>query len=257
MRGGTRIDVDINNTVTVVDGENNVVRQYGADLKLLKEIGGPGWSEDRFDHPAGVWARNGIDIFVADYGNHRIQRFDRQLVFISSFSTRERSNPDERFGYPTDVALSRLGDLFICDSENTRILKVSGLSKVERIFGDFGAGRGRLHTPNQLDIGPNDKIYVQDGKRVVVFDTFGNFVHAIEGLFEHDPLIYADDEGLVALADMRFYVFDRDDKPLTAVPVDTARVVSTPRAFALSRDSAYVLTREGIVKLVSPRESRK
>jgi hypothetical protein len=250
------LDVDINGTVIVVDGEKSVIRQYTHDLVLVKEIGGTGWGDDQFDQPSGVWARNGIDIFVADYGNHRIQRFDRQLVFISSFSTRDRGNPDERFGYPTDVALSRLGDLFICDSENTRILKVSGLRKVERIFGDFGAGRGRLHTPNQLDIGPNDNIYVQDGKRIVVFDNFGNFIHAIEGLFEHDPLIYADEDGLVALAGMRFFVFDRDDKPLTEVALDTTRVVSAPRAFALGRDAAYVLTSEGIVKLISPRESR-
>lgn len=254
-RGGTRIDLDINGKVTVVDGENNVVRQYSADLRLLKEIGGPGWSDDRFDHPAGVWARNGIDIFIADYGNHRIQRFDRQLVFISSFSTRDRDNPDERFGYPTDVALSRLGDLFICDSENARIVKVSGLSKVERIFGDFGAGKGRLRNPNQVDVGPNDNIYVQDGKRIVVFDNFGNFIHAIDGLFEQDPLIYADEEGLVALAGLRFFVFGRDDQPLTTVALDTSRVQSLPRAFALGRNIAYILTREGIVKISNPRES--
>ncbi len=252
--GGTRSDVDINGRVTVVDGENNVLRQYSGDLVLLKEIGGKGWSDDRFDQPAGVWARNGIDIFVADYGNHRIQRFDRQLVFISSFSTRDRDNPDERFGYPTDVALSRLGDLFICDSENARIVKVSGLSKVERTFGGFGAGKGRLQRPNQLDIGPKDNIYVQDGTRIVVFDTFGNFIHAIDGLFSEEPLLWADEAGLVALAGMRFFVFDTEDRPQTTVAIDSSRVRSTPRAFALGRDAAYILTREGIVTLSNPRE---
>ncbi|MER3525311.1 MAG: hypothetical protein C4326_15025 [Ignavibacteria bacterium] len=253
MYGGTRLDVDINGVLTVVDGERNVVRQYSRDLVLLKEIGGSGWSNDQFDKPAGVWARNGIDIFVADYGNHRIQRFDRQLTFISSLLTRDCENPDERFGYPTDVALSRLGDLFICDTENSRVVKVSGLSKVERTFGGFGAGKGRLQKPNQLDIGPNDNVYVQDGRRIVVFDNFGNYVQAIEGLFEQDPLVYADEKGLVALDGKRFYMFDENVMPVATVELDTTLVRGTPRAFALGRGVAFVLTADGITCIPDPR----
>lgn len=253
--GGTRLDVDIHGTVTVVDGEKNVVRQYSRELVLLKEIGGSGWGGDQFDKPAGVWARNGIDIFVADYGNHRIQRFDRHLTLISSLFTRDREDPNERFGYPTDVALSRLGDLFICDMENSRVLKVSGLSKVERTFGGFGAGKGRLYKPNQLDIGPNDNVYVQDGRRVVVFDTFGNYVHAIEGLFEQDPLMYADEKGLVVLDGKRFYVFDDNMRRLATVVLDTMLVRGTPRAFALGRGDAFVLTADGITRIPDPRMS--
>ncbi|HXF99886.1 MAG TPA: NHL repeat-containing protein [Bacteroidota bacterium] len=247
------LDVDINGTVIVVDGEKNVVRQYTPELVPTKEIGGAGWSDDQFDRPAGIWARNGIDVLIADYGNHRIQRFDRQLSFISSFSTRDRDNPEERFGYPTDVALSRLGDLFICDSENARILKVSGLSKVERTFGGLGAGKGRLYRPQQIEVGPSDNVYVQDGKRIVVFDAFGNYLLTIEGLFASEPLIYADERGLVALADTRFFVFDRDDRPIASVEVDTSKVRSSPEAFALGRGVVYILTQDGILTLPDPR----
>lgn len=258
---GTRLDVDINGTVVLVDGEKNTVRLLTKEMKQSAEIGGSGWGDDQFDRPAGVWARNGIDIFIADYGNHRIQRFDRKLAFISSFSTRERPNADERFGYPTDVAVSRLGDLFICDSENSRIVKVVGLSKIEKTFGGFDAGKGRLKKPNQLEIGPHDNIYVQDampdakqGSRVVVFDNFGNFIHIIgEGLFPVGVQIFADQSGLILLGDGKLFFFDENDRSVHTFELEQANIRDA-RSFVINRGIAYFLTDAGLVVAPDPRK---
>jgi hypothetical protein len=254
---GTHFDVDINGNVIVADREMNVLRKLSKDLQVVKEIGGTGWSDNQFDQPAGVWARNGIDVFVADYGNHRVQRFDRNLAFVSSFSTRDRPNPNERFGYPTDVAVSRLGDLFICDGENSRILKVTGLSNVERTFGGFDAGKGRLRKPNRIEIGPHDNVYVQDGSRVVVFDNFGNFIRILgEGTLTESARIVADDAGLTALDKGILYFFDREDRLVLDVPLATlfdGRELNV-QALAFSRGVAYVLTTEGMMISKDPRE---
>ncbi|MEO8167321.1 MAG: NHL repeat-containing protein [bacterium] len=256
---GTSLDVDINGSVVLVDGEKNTVRLLSKDMKRVAEIGGSGWGDNQFDHPSGVWARNGIDIFIADYGNHRIQRFDRKLAFISSFSTHDRRNPDERFGYPTDVTVSRLGDLFICDSENSRIVKVIGLSKVAKAFGGFDAGKGRLKSPNQIEIGPHDNVYVQDampdtkqGSRVVVFDNFGNFIHIIgESMFPDGAQIYADENGLILLGGGKFYFFDENDRPVLTTEAANFNDV---RSFVFSRGFAYVLTSQGLVVTPDPRK---
>ncbi len=253
---GTRLDVDINGNIILVDSDRNTVRLFSKALTRTAEIGGSGWGDDQFDHPAGIWARNGIDIFVADYGNHRIQRFDRKLAFISSFSTRDRSNPDERFGYPTDVAVSRLGDLFICDSENSRILKVIGLSKIAKTFGGFDAGKGRLHKPNQLEIGPNDNVYVQDGKRVVVFDNFGNFIRVIgEGLFQTNVQIFSDEYGLTVLDNRKLFFFDINDRLVFDTQLDSLLKTqqSNVRAFVFSRGVGYFVTSQGILTATDPR----
>jgi DNA-binding beta-propeller fold protein YncE len=264
---GTRFDMDINGNFFVVDRERNLLRKFSKEQSLEKEIGGTGWSDDQFDQPAGIWARDGIDIFVADFGNHRIQRFDRNLAFISSFSTRDRSNPDERFGYPTDVAISRLGDLFICDSENSRILKVVGLSKVERTFGGFDAGNGRLQKPRQVEIGPNDNVYVQDAvpdgrklesasrhkSRVVVFDSFGNFIRVLgEGVFTGDISICADENGVIILGDAKLFFFDKDDRPLQTIELASLNVTQ-PIAFIFTRGKGYFLTTAGLAVITDPR----
>lgn len=267
---GTRFDVDLNGNLFVVESEKNVLRKFSKEHALQKEIGGTGWGDDQFDHPSGVWARNGIDVFVADYGNHRIQRFDRNLAFISSFSTRDRPNTDVRppdgrasFGYPTDVAISRLGDLFICDSENSRILKVVGQSQVQKAFGGFDAGKGRLRKPSRIEIGPNDNVYVLDampagrqGNRVVEFDNFGNFVRVIgEGLFQNAIHIFSDESGLIVLDDTKLFFFDRDDRLVLDVQFDSLLKIqqSNVRAFAFSRGVGYFLTSQGMLTAADPR----
>ena len=121
---GTSLDVDVNGNIFVVDSRSSTLTLFDREMHKVVTAGGPGWENGRFDQPAGLWARNGLDVLVADYGNHRIQRFDRTLSFVSSLSTRDADNPSDRFGYPSDVTLSRLGELFLCDTENSRIKRL-------------------------------------------------------------------------------------------------------------------------------------
>jgi hypothetical protein len=173
---------------------------------------------------------------------------------VSSFSTRERTNADERFGYPTDVAVSRLGDLFICDSENGRILKVVGFSRIEKTFGGFDAGRGRLKKPGQIEIGPNDNVYVQDDARVVEFDNFGNFIREFgEEMFQGKPVLYADENGLGIVGKHLLQTFDKDDRPQKTVALDSLLREKEVRSFAFHRGTMYVLTDGGIITAPDPR----
>jgi hypothetical protein len=253
---GDRIDVDIHGNVSVLSTNKNLLSLYKKDFTILKEVGGSGWENDQFDKPHGLWARNGIDVFVADYGNHRIQRFDRDLSYISTFSTRGSTNPDERVGYPTDVAVSRLGDLFICDGENARIVKVNRFSKVERTFGGFDAGGGRLLRPLDLEVGPEDRVYVLDGNRVMVFDNFGNFVHELlPGSFHNPRAIFADGRSVVVLDTRALYCFDANERPARTISLESLGMAAeaTIRSLTFSGNTLFLLTSDGVQQLPDPR----
>ncbi|MBM2844808.1 MAG: hypothetical protein HW407_120 [Bacteroidetes bacterium] len=256
---GTRLDVDINGNIYVLDANRNLLTLSNGDFTLHKEVGGPGWENDQFDKPQGIWARNGIDVFVADYGNHRIQRFDRGLNYISTFSTRESAIPDERFGYPRDVAVSRLGDLFICDGENARVVKVNRFSKVERSFGGFDAGAGRLLRPSELEVGPKDRVYVLDKARVMVFDNFGNFVHELlPGLFRAPQTLFADNDGIVILDADTLYCFDLDERPARIITLESLGVAQgvNIHSFVCSSDEMFLLTSIGLQRIPDPRPGK-
>ena len=173
----TRIFTRTQGAIYVLDADLNKIFVFSDITQPPKSIGGFGWSAGSFDKPTGI-ATDGINLYVSDYGNHRIQRFDRNLNYLSSFSTRDTSDVVSRFGYPLDVALSELGDLFILDGENLRILKFNPQNFFERSFGDINAGKGKLQNPIRLVV-TTSRIFVGEQTRIVVFDYFGNYLSSI------------------------------------------------------------------------------
>ena len=110
----TRLITNPQGWIYVLDSERNLVVLMKGDEGPSSSVGGYGWSSTTFDEPTGL-ATDGLNVYVADRGNHRLLRFDRSLNFISSFVTRDTSLLAARFGSPLGVALSRLGDLFVLD----------------------------------------------------------------------------------------------------------------------------------------------
>lgn len=245
------LDVDIYGNLYVLDPSRNLLKLYTRGRQLKNEIGGSGWGNNQFDRPSGIWARNGIDVFVADYGNHRIQRFDRNLNYVATFSTRNDPNPDIRFGYPADVAMSRLGDLFICDTENSRIIKVNRFTQVERTFGGFGGGEGRLMNPREIEIGPGDKVYVVDGGRVLVYDNSGNYLHKLPAVFGPPRGLYGNDAGIIVMDSAFVFCFDEQERLVSSVSL---REIGVPeaRSYAFTRDSLFILESTDIESTPAP-----
>lgn len=192
--------VDPDDNVYVLDAATNELLKLSVNGRILAKVGGYGWTQDEFDQPKDVIAPNGLDVYVADYGNHRVQHFDRNLNFVSSFSTRDDPQTETPFGYPKSVALSRSGELFITDGENKRVLKTGASNDVEGILGDVRAGKGMLRLPERVRVSESDNVYVQDGNAIVVFDFFGNYLRDIgEHYFDHLRTFTLGEQLLVAV----------------------------------------------------------
>jgi hypothetical protein len=180
----TRIVVGTQGTIYVLDADENRISLFTNLQEAPKTIGGFGWSSSSFDRPTGV-ATDGVNVYISDFGNHRIQRFDRDLNYISTLFTRDTSDVISRFGYPLDVALSELGDLFILDGENIRVMKFNSQGSFERAIGDLNAGKGKLQNPVKL-VATNSRVYVGEKNKILVYDYFGNYIECIgEGII-HD-----------------------------------------------------------------------
>lgn len=251
---GTGIDVDVHSTIYILDAGSATLRTYDPALTLVAEVGGPGFEQGRFDQPSAVWARNGLDIFVADYGNHRIQRFDRQLSFVSALSTRDNDDPDRRFGYPTDVTLSRQGDLYVCDGENQRVVRINRLSQVEKVIGGFDAGKGKLDRPTRIAAGPKDDLYVLDGSRILVFDAFGNFlVFLYESMWHAPSALYGDEEGVIVADGGVLYWFGPGQQLLGKMQAGSQTgAIGGVRGVARQSGRLYLLGEHGLAILADP-----
>jgi hypothetical protein len=166
--------IDPSGNVYVVDRGANMVHKLNRNAFIETSIGGYGWGNHEFDRPSDVWAENGIDVFVADYGNHRVQRFDRRLTYVGTLETRNIGFEVEQFGYPVGITMNRQGDLFVVDEENLRIVSFGGIDRHRRTFGGMEAGRFRISSPGKIEIYGDDLIAVRDGNRLLFFDQFGS-----------------------------------------------------------------------------------
>lgn len=177
--GAADLDTDIQGNIYVVDRAGNALVKFSPAGDSIRAVSGYGSGDLQFDSPSAVAARAGNDIYVADYNNHRVQRFNRMLDYITTIYTHDDRDERRRFGYPRDLAVSRQGDLLIVDGENRRIVRVDQRGDVIRSFGDITAGAGRLVDPSKIELDEEDNIYVLDRGRIVVFDFFGSYLRDI------------------------------------------------------------------------------
>lgn len=209
------ISVDPSGSVYIADTGDNLLLRFNSSGDSTGEVGGYGNGEYQFDMPYDVCATNGVEIYVADYNNNRVERFDRTLANVATLETNQSNDDSKRFGYPSGVAISRLGDLFICDDENVRVMKVNTFSTVERTFGGYGEGAGTLTMPQQVSIGPNDDVFVSDKGRVAVYDNFGNYLRSIGAGMLQNPTGIGIGSGMIGVCDSdTLYFFKLDGAPV-------------------------------------------
>lgn len=146
---------------------------------ILKTLGGYGWTDDSFDDPVDVFA-DPLSVYVADKNNNSIKRLDKNLNYLSSFNKKESSNSEEQFGYPSSVAVSNQGDLYLIDTDNRRVIKFDIYGNFFQNFGGIDAGKYQLSDPLQLAISSANLIYVIDNNEVVIFDNFGNGITRLQ-----------------------------------------------------------------------------
>lgn len=175
------IAVNARHDIYLADVALNRILRIDSTGHLLREVGGFGWNPLQFDRPLDIWAGNALDVFVADYNNHRIQRFDRALNFVTTIDNDPARDERLQFGFPVAVTYSRFGELFIVEQEHRRLVKFDGAGRPTASFGDYDWGAGTLREPVALAISPQDEVFVADVARraVIRFDYYGNFLQEI------------------------------------------------------------------------------
>jgi hypothetical protein len=173
--------------IYVSDVSANEIIKIDTLGKVIKSIGGYGWNESSFDYPVDVFA-SPLNIYVSDKNNNRIQQFDKDLNFLSIFSTHDSDDDRIKFRYPLSSVVSTQGDIFILDSDNRRILKFNSRWEYQTSIGSFDAGSFALVSPTHFTITSDAKILVVDSNNLILFDQFGNGIKKIQLPFEAENI---------------------------------------------------------------------
>jgi streptogramin lyase len=219
--GGGDLDYDIEGNIYVVDRQGDKIVKYTSGGDSIRAVSGTGSGTLQFDSPTAVCSRRGNDVYVADYNNHRVQRFDRNLDYVSTLYTRDDPEERNRFGYPRDIAVTRQGGLLVVDGENRRVVRFNTFGAVEQSFGDLNSGAGRLVDPAQIEVDERDNIYVLDAGRIIIFDPFGGYIRQLP-VRENYHLMSIDNDTLL-LADSSsaeiFALGESDPIPVASHPL--------------------------------------
>lgn len=253
---GQSISVDQFQNAYITDGVRNMVYKYSIKGELLASVGGRGWGNTQFDEPMGIDASLGVSVYVADYNNNRIVRYDKDLHFLGSFSTPDNSGADASFGYPRDVALSPIGNMFIVDEENKRIIYSAGFASIEQTFGNTVAGEERLQQPIALATGPDNNLFILEPNRIVVYDVFGNPVRSFGSQLIVDAVGICNHGRIVAVICPSAIHFFLDDGTV-ALSLDANNMVFAGEAgnfrdAVFTQEYLLLLTDQSVIVLTNP-----
>ena len=209
------------------------VEQPKADEQGRLTIGGYGAAQGLFIKPAGLAVDQDGNLYVADSGNNRVQKFDRDGRFLAQVGGPGAGNG--QFNEPWGLALDAQGDLYVADTWNHRIQK---FNKDLQYVTQWGKPASDLDNPTPFVFwGPRDvavdaqgNVWVADTgtSRVIKFDPNGTNLATLGGPGSEagklrEPVgIDIAANGDVYVADAwngRIQRFDKDLKPAGAFPV--------------------------------------
>lgn len=111
--------------------------------------------------PSGIFVDSNLNLYVADYNNHRIQLFQSGQLNGSTVAGKSRLGSITLNG-PTDVILDFDGNLFITDSNSNRIVRSGphGNSCIVGCSNSAGTQPYQLHHPQALSFDSFGNIFV-------------------------------------------------------------------------------------------------
>jgi sugar lactone lactonase YvrE len=215
--------VDAAGNLYVADAKNSTIRMITPTGVVSTHAGAPGQfgsadgaaASARFFLPYGVAVDTSGNLYVADGGNHSIRKITSAGVVSTLAGAAGQSGYVDgtgaaaRFNTPWGITVDRNGVVYVADSENNAIRKITAAGVVTTLAGSAGGQSGaqdgagaaaRFNQPRGLAVDAAGNLYVADQSNSTVrFLTSAGVVSTLAG----SPGITAEVDSVGAAA--RFY----------------------------------------------------
>jgi mucin-19 len=178
------VAMDKNGNLYVADTDNHTVRKItlgGVVTTLAGAAGCPGKADGtgaaaRFSYPAGLAVDGVGNVYVADTSNDAIRKITPFGV-VTTFAGKlgaggalDAAGADARFDRPSGIAVDKDGNLYVADTGNHTIRKVSPGGVVTTVSGragtkggeDGAASDARFSSPEGVAVAADGTVYVAD-----------------------------------------------------------------------------------------------
>lgn len=192
----TRLALDKEGNLYVADTDNHRIRKIDTvgNVTTFAGNGTQGYKDgpaqaSQFSSPSGMAFDSDGNLYVADSRNHRIRKIDTAGT-VTTFAGGGGGGPDSpdgqginaEFFYPKGLTFDPEGNLYVADSNNYNIRKITRNGYVSTFAGlrSFRMGKGtqdgqgqsaKFYYPHDIVWGPGQKLYVTDGDALRTIDS--------------------------------------------------------------------------------------
>ena len=182
----TGVAVDASGNVYVGDADNHKIREISLNgiVETLAGSGSKGSTDGAgtrgsFSHPYSVALDAIGNVYVADSGNHKIHRISPSGMVSTLAGSGAQGNSDgtgssASFSYPTGIAVDTGGNVYVADSGNHKIRKISPTGVVITLAGSGSQGgtdgpgaNASFNGPKGVAVDASGNVYVAGGSNKV------------------------------------------------------------------------------------------
>jgi DNA-binding beta-propeller fold protein YncE len=157
-----------------ISGATGLTNGLAYSFELTWGTSGTGNGE--FNNPSGIAVDALGNVYVADDGNNRIQKFDSTGTYITQWGSSGNGNGE--FNDPRSLAVDDSGNVYVVDTDNNRIQKFDSDGTYLTQWGTVGTGNGQFDNPYNIALSASGNVYVVDtfNFRIQKFDSNGTYL---------------------------------------------------------------------------------
>lgn len=167
------VAVDSNGALWALDKKKAKVVKLGEAGNIIASFGTSGSHKGEFDEAEDFAISSSGVIFVADRGNHRVQAFSNDGVFLKEI----RSDASGKLEDPAAIVIDAQDGIYVLDKGRSVISSYSANTEPLSVFGKPAGGIPILTKPVAL-MATLDELFVLDSNQVKVFTHNGKYVRS-------------------------------------------------------------------------------